>query len=457
METADISQADLGDFDDVGLKARRARKNRKRDAMENADETSFDEAFDGAPKKRRRQEDLKKKHNITSQKGRQKINEAIQTLKQMLLPNTRASESNKASILQAAISTIETSRSEIASLHSRQQALEDHAQNQAATISDLLAQLNTLRASNGLPAVVAPTHVLPAQQDAYAGGLEQSNHFSATTSVGSVSSPGSDVHSTSSESDSVSPHEESNTVNMTTATVAHDVSTGHGQEFAPVYEFYNPGSVNQASRAATWHEEQFDYYGKGGACFDGIGYHIDVPAHNSYYSAPPVHGVDPSQYARVGVPVVAGGAAAAAPNQGGSMSLSTAFNLGLFAVFFLGIFPMFMISQGFEGASLSFIGTTRSLASVPFEPSMATLSYFHRSSSFWSGLVIFVMLALLVGVTWWALRKVPLSATTDADKPIVPPSSQSAVYAGASLAEKPIAELIAGAGDMMLGGAVRQL
>jgi hypothetical protein len=52
METTDISQADLGDFDEVGLKARRARKNRKRDAMENTDETSFDEAFDGAPKKR---------------------------------------------------------------------------------------------------------------------------------------------------------------------------------------------------------------------------------------------------------------------------------------------------------------------------------------------------------------------------------------------------------------------
>jgi hypothetical protein len=199
------------------------------------------------------------------------------------------------------------------------------------------------------------------------------------------------------------------------------------------------------------------YTGKGGACFDGIGYHIDVPAHNSYYSAPTAHGVDPSQYARVGVPTAAGGAAGGAPNQGGSMSLSTAFNLGLFAVFFLGIFPMYLISQGFEGASLSFIGTTRSLASVPFETSMATLSYFHRSSSFWSGLVIFVMLAMLVGVTWWALRKVPLSTeANDSDKPIVPPSTQSAVYAGASLAEKPIAELIAGASDMMLNS-VRQL
>lgn len=102
--------------DEAGSQVRRARKNRKRDAMENQDENSFDDAFEGAPKKRyvlpfctpdlflalkilflrrRRQEDLKKKHNITSQKGRQKINEAIQTLKVLLLPDSKTAESNK--------------------------------------------------------------------------------------------------------------------------------------------------------------------------------------------------------------------------------------------------------------------------------------------------------------------------------------------------------------------------
>lgn len=52
MEAQSLFQVDDLDNGDAELKSRRTRKNRKRDAMENLDENSFDETFEGAPKKR---------------------------------------------------------------------------------------------------------------------------------------------------------------------------------------------------------------------------------------------------------------------------------------------------------------------------------------------------------------------------------------------------------------------
>lgn len=204
----------------------------------------------------------------------------------------------------------------------------------------------------------------------------------------------------------------------------HPEAAQHPHEFAPIYEYYTQAAAPANRAPVHYVEPQFDpYYGPPvpsrfenlfltppcsletkPAPYDAYVYQQQQPQHvevhqqhqqqqPQYYQVPPAL-EQQAQYGRMG-------------NQNGSMSLSTAFNLGLFAVFFLAIFPMFMISQGFERASISFVGTTRSLASLPFE-SMASLSYFHRSSSFWSGLVVFVILGVLIFTTWWALRRVKI-------------------------------------------------
>lgn len=398
--------------------------------MENLDENSFDETFEGAPKKRRRQEDLKKKHNITSQKGRQKINEAIQTLKSMLSPDMSSTDSNKASILQCAISSLDRLRSEVATLVSHRDALQHHIHAQSATISDLIGQLNTFRSSSGMPLLSEP-----APFDLGSSVAPMDNAITHSTNIGSVSSPGSDTQSSTCE-ESGSYHDPS--VQQGIDTSSSSELLPQAQEFAPVYEYYNPATHHQSHRSQMHFEEAYsEYYATSKqATYDSYGVPTYAAHHDAsqapYYNgathvAAPAHPSADGHYNRNATP--------AAPGAG--MSLSTAFNLGLFAVFFLAIFPLFMISQGFEGASISFVGTTRSLASVPIETSLAMVSYFHRSSSFWSGMTIFVMLGVLVGATWWALRKIgPVSAPEQTRDPCQP-----TVYAGASVVEKSIPEL----------------
>jgi hypothetical protein len=94
--------------------------------------------------KRKRTDDMRQRHNIISQKGRQKINDQIMLLKR-ILPECRDVECNKASILNCAVRTLEKFNLYQAQVVQANMLLERENRKLLKIIEKLEAELNHCR------------------------------------------------------------------------------------------------------------------------------------------------------------------------------------------------------------------------------------------------------------------------------------------------------------------------
>lgn len=89
----------------------------------------------------RKSEEMRQKHNMISQKGRQRINEEINKLKQ-ILPECRDVECNKAAVLQCAVKNLEKFTKCTSSLWMAVQNLEKETKRLWDTCQDLAGELS---------------------------------------------------------------------------------------------------------------------------------------------------------------------------------------------------------------------------------------------------------------------------------------------------------------------------
>lgn len=94
--------------------------------------------------KKRRSEEMRQKHNLISQRGRQRINDEISKLKQ-ILPECRDVECNKAAVLQCAVKNIDNFTRYTSSLCINSQNLEKELQRVWMTCQHLAEDISQLK------------------------------------------------------------------------------------------------------------------------------------------------------------------------------------------------------------------------------------------------------------------------------------------------------------------------